>query len=72
MIDERPVLDPITRLSLGPHALAVSAPRFNFYTDTVTIKAGDTLELTPQLQPMGAPAAPRTETKAGRCEPGQG
>jgi len=72
MIDERPVLDPVTRLSPGPHALAVSAPRFNFYTDTVTIKAGDTLELTPQLQPMGAPAAPRTETKAGRCEPGQG
>ena len=72
MIDEQPVLDPVTRLSPGPHALAVSAPRFNFYTDTITIRAGDTLELTPQLQPMGAPAAPRTETKAGRCEPGQG
>jgi hypothetical protein len=72
MIDEQPVLDPVTRLSPGPHALAVSAPRFNFYTDTVTIRAGDTLELTPQLQPMGAPAAPRPEAKAGRCEPGQG
>ena len=72
MIDERPVLDPVTRLSPGPHALAVSAPRFNFFTDTIAITAGDTLELTPQLQPMGAPAAPRRETKAGRCEPGSG
>jgi hypothetical protein len=72
MIDERPVLDPVTRLSPGPHALAVSAPRFNFFTDTIAITAGDTLELTPQLQPMGAPAAPRRESKGGRCEPGSG
>ncbi|HET7425262.1 MAG TPA: protein kinase [Gemmatimonadales bacterium] len=72
MIDERPALEAVTRLSPGPHALAVSAPRFNFFTDTVTIAAGDTLVLTPQLQPIGAPAAPPREAKASRCEPGPG
>jgi serine/threonine protein kinase len=72
MIDERPALEPVTRLSPGPHTLAVSAPRFNFFTDTVTIRARDTLELTPQLQPIGAPVPPQREAKAGRCEPGAG
>jgi hypothetical protein len=72
MIDERPALEAVTRLSPGPHALAVSAPRFNFFTDTVTITPGDTLVLTPQLQPIGAPAAPPREAKASRCEPGPG
>ncbi|MBA3316987.1 MAG: protein kinase, partial [Gemmatimonadales bacterium] len=38
MIDERPVVDPTTRLSAGPHVLAVSAPRFNFFTDTVVVR----------------------------------
>ncbi|HET7240080.1 MAG TPA: protein kinase [Gemmatimonadales bacterium] len=72
MIDEQPALEAVTRLSPGPHALAVSAPRFNFFTDTVTITPGDTLVLTPQLQPIGAPAAPPREAKASRCEPGPG
>jgi hypothetical protein len=73
MIDERPVLEPVTRLTPGPHTLAVSAPRFNFFTDTITISSGDTLELTPQLQPIGAPLQPRREVRlVGRCEPGPG
>jgi serine/threonine protein kinase len=72
MIDERPALEAVTRLPPGPHALAVSAPRFNFFTDTVTITGGDTLVLTPQLQPIGVPAAPPREAKANRCEPGPG
>ena len=72
MIDEQPTLETVTRLSPGPHALAVSAPRFNFFTDTVTITAGDTLVLTPQLQPIGSPAAPPREAKATHCDPGPG
>jgi serine/threonine protein kinase len=78
LIDERPVADPITRLSAGPHLLAISAPRFTFFTDTIVIRAGDTLELTPQLQPIGAPAQPAREDSleppraqaADRCSPG--
>jgi len=82
MLDERPVVDPTTRLSAGPHVLAISAPRFNFFTDTIVIRAGDTLELTPQLQPIGAPVQPapdasrevqpRASRGAGRCSPGAG
>ncbi|MBA3260398.1 MAG: protein kinase, partial [Gemmatimonadales bacterium] len=79
LIDERPVTDPVTRLSPGPHALAVSAPRFNFFSDTIVIRAGDTLELTPQLTPLGkaAPAPvdatpPPAPVRATRCTPGAG
>jgi hypothetical protein len=78
MIDEQPVLDPVTRLTAGRHVLAVSAPRFNFFTDTILIRAGDTLELTPELQPIGAPVPagegvagrPRAQRAVDRCAPG--
>jgi serine/threonine protein kinase len=70
LIDEQPVTDPTTRLSPGPHVLAVSAPRFNFFTDTIVIRPGETLELTPELQPIGAPQAP--PRAAVRCSPGPG
>ena len=40
MIDEKPVTEPVTRLPPGPHALGVSAPRFNFYSDTIVVTAG--------------------------------
>jgi hypothetical protein len=82
LIDERPVTEPTTRLSAGPHVLAVSAPRFNFFTDTIVVRAGETIELTPQLQPIGAPAppaqdasppaAPRAARASGPCAPGAG
>jgi hypothetical protein len=80
LIDERTVLDPTTALSAGRHVLAVSAPRFNFFTDTIVIRAGDTLALTPALQPIGAPTPaepvgppPAPASAAGasdRCSPG--
>jgi hypothetical protein len=81
MIDEQTVVDPTTRLAPGRHVLAVSAPRFNFFTDTIVVRAGETLELTPQLQPIGAPAppaqngspeAPRVSDAGARCSPGPG
>jgi serine/threonine protein kinase len=82
LIDERPVTDPTTRLAPGPHVLAVSAPRFNFFTDTIVVRSGETLELTPQLQPLGAPeptasgASPQSPTRperaVARCSPGAG
>jgi outer membrane biosynthesis protein TonB len=87
LIDEQPVSDPTTRLSPGPHVLAVSAPRFNFFTDTIVVRPGETLELTPQLQPIGAPMPPAQDTSpeaspqapppalpsaGGHCSPGAG
>ena len=58
MIDERPVTESVTRLSPGPHAIGVSAPRFNFYSDTVVVRPGEILEVTPPLTPLGAPTPP--------------
>jgi serine/threonine protein kinase len=76
MIDERPVTDTMTRLTPGPHAVAVSAPRFNFYSDTIVIRPGEITELNPQLSPLGSPVLPRRERvlarTAGRCDPGPG
>ena len=76
MIDGRPVTESVTRLPAGPHAIGVSAPRFNFYSDTIVVRPGEILELTPPLTPLGSPTpvAPRAPTAraAARCEPGPG
>jgi serine/threonine protein kinase len=75
MIDEKPVTESVTRLPPGPHAVGVSAPRFNFYSDTVVVRAGEILELTPPLTALGSPAPARRAPVvrlAGRCEPGPG
>jgi hypothetical protein len=81
MIDEKPVQDAVTPLTAGAHMLAISAPRFNFFTDTIRITGGDTLELTPALLPLGAAARPDRDPSASppvvtrmanRCSPGPG
>jgi serine/threonine protein kinase len=75
LIDERPVTDPVTRLPPGPHAIAISAPRFNFYSDTVVVRPGQTAEITPQLSPLGAPVPARRRDafrQLARCAPGPG
>jgi hypothetical protein len=75
MIDEKPVREPLTRLLPGPHAVGVSAPRFNFFSDTIVVRPGEIIELTPQLTPIGAPDLPRRAAIAralGRCGPGPG
>jgi hypothetical protein len=76
MIDEKPVTEAVTRLPPGPHAVGVSAPRFNFYSDTIVIRPGEITELNPQLSPIGSPVLPRRQgviaRSGGRCEPGVG
>jgi serine/threonine protein kinase len=75
LIDEQPITQALTRLPPGPHALAISAPRFNFYSDTIVIRPGQIQELTPQLVPMGAPVpVKRDEPRraAPGCVPGPG
>jgi serine/threonine protein kinase len=77
MIDEKPVIDTMTRLPPGPHAIAVSAPRFNFYSDTIVVRPGEITEVNPQLSPLGSPILPRRERvlarlAGGRCDPGPG
>jgi serine/threonine protein kinase len=75
MIDEKPVTEAVTRLAPGPHAVGVSAPRFNFYADTIVVRPGEILEVAPELTPIGAPLRARRETRervASRCDPGPG
>jgi serine/threonine protein kinase len=75
MIDEKPVSEPMTRLTPGPHAVGVSAPRFNFYSDTIVVRPGEIAEVSPELTPIGSPDLPRRRAvtrAAGRCEPGPG
>jgi serine/threonine protein kinase len=59
MVDERQVTEPITRLPPGPHAIAISAPRFNFYSDTIVVRPGQIQDVTPALTPIGAPVLQR-------------
>ena len=74
LIDEKPVTQALTRLTPGPHALAISAPRYNFFSDTIVVRPGQVQELTPQLTQLGAPApSTRRETRSdARCLPGPG
>ncbi|HEU5303784.1 MAG TPA: protein kinase, partial [Gemmatimonadales bacterium] len=74
MIDEKPITQALTKLAPGPHALAISAPRYNFYSDTVVVRPGQIEELTPQLTQIGAPAPVRREEPraAAGCVPGPG
>jgi serine/threonine protein kinase len=74
MIDEKPITQALTRLPPGPHALAISAPRYNFFSDTIVIRPGQVQELTPQLTQLGAPApSTRQQVRAdARCVPGPG
>ena len=69
MIDEEPVTQALTKLPPGPHALAISAPRYNFYSDTIVVRPGVVEEFTPQLSPIGAPI-PARRNQQRRTEPG--
>ena len=53
LIDERPATTAVTSVPVGRHVIAISAPRHNFYADTVTVRKGDTLLLTPRLTRLG-------------------
>jgi serine/threonine protein kinase len=75
MIDEKAVTEALTKLTPGPHALAISAPRYNFYSDTIVVRPGQIEELTPQLTLFGTPVpARRGEQRraAAGCLPGPG
>ena len=74
MIDEQPVTQALTKLPPGPHALAISAPRYNFYSDTIVVRPGQIQELTPQLVQIGAPVPTRGEARRAvpGCVPGPG
>ncbi|MEO8201117.1 MAG: protein kinase [Gemmatimonadota bacterium] len=70
MIDEVAVAGATIRLAPGPHVLAISAPRFQFYTDTVDVAPGTVLDLVPNLVPLsGVPTLTRGQRRAGEPVP---
>ncbi len=54
MVDGQPATKATMRLPAGPHEIAISAPRYEFYVDTVQVPREDLLELSPSLVPIGA------------------
>ncbi|HET8621987.1 MAG TPA: serine/threonine-protein kinase, partial [Gemmatimonadales bacterium] len=73
LIDERPVSEPVTRLPPGLHVVAISAPRYQFYAETVRVEPGQELELRPVLTPLGVAPRPRQlAQRAPTCAPGPG
>jgi serine/threonine protein kinase len=75
LIDEQPITQALTKLPPGPHALAISAPRYHFYSDTIVVRPGQIEELTPQLVQIGAPVPVRPGGTRGAlpgCVPGPG
>jgi serine/threonine-protein kinase len=56
LIDEQPATSAITPVPVGRHVVAISAPRHNFFADTVTVRKDDTLLLSPRLIRLGQSA----------------
>ena len=82
MMDENPVTGSTITLAPGRHVLAISAPRSQFFTDTIDIEPGTVLEVAPNLVPLsgslqqrrqqrtGSPVAPAATVVATCDEPG--
>jgi hypothetical protein len=69
LVDESPVMGATIRLNAGRHILAISAPRYQFYTDTLEIESGKHLDLAPNLVPLGGPAAVRQQRRQQALAP---
>ncbi len=69
MIDGEPTMTPVTRVPAGRHAIGISAPLRNFYQDTVDVRAGEVLEVSPVLTALGAPAPSGRGAERFSCEP---
>ncbi len=64
LIDEQRAVTAVSRLPVGRHVVAISAPRRNFYVDTVDVKSGETLELEPALTMLGSAPVARPRRQA--------
>jgi serine/threonine-protein kinase len=66
LIDERPVTTSPIRISPGRHVLAISAPRYNFFADTIEVQPGAVLEMAPNLAPLGSTTTPTIPNRVQR------
>jgi len=69
LIDEREAITATTKLPVGRHVIAVIAPRYNFYTDTVTIRPNELVLYEPQLSAFGEPLRDKSKAIATRPAP---
>jgi serine/threonine-protein kinase len=67
MVDNKALTDPETRLPAGFHELGITAPKYTFYLDTIEIKPGQQLSLTPVLTPLGIAPLPKEVPKPLDC-----
>ena len=63
MVDETPATSATIKLLPGRHVIAISAPRFQFFTDTVDIAAGVVQDLTPALVPLSGTLPQRVQQR---------
>jgi hypothetical protein len=68
MVDTRTMLETQIRLSTGSHELAIVAPGYEFYKDTIIIITNQELVVTPDLARIGAGIRPR-ERRGGAAIP---
>jgi hypothetical protein len=69
LIDEREAMTATTKLPVGAHVIAVIAPRYNFYTDTVTIRPNELVLYEPQLSAFGEPVRDKAKAISTRAAP---
>jgi serine/threonine protein kinase len=68
MVDTKTMLETQIRLSTGSHELAIVAPGYEFYKDTIIIITNQELVVTPDLARIGAGIRPR-ERRGGVAIP---
>jgi len=56
LIDGEPAVSALTRLPVGVHAIAITAPRHSFFTDSVEIRLEEIVDYQPNLTAVGDPA----------------
>jgi serine/threonine-protein kinase len=59
----------VTELPSGPRAVGITAPGHVFFTDTIIVLAGDTIDYEPLLTRLGATPGPRRRTPARDTAP---
>jgi hypothetical protein len=69
LINEREARTATTKLPVGSHVIAVIAPRYNFYTDTVTIRPNELVLYEPQLSAFGEPVRDKSKAISTRAAP---
>jgi serine/threonine-protein kinase len=64
LVDEIPATSATIKLTPGRHVLAISAPRFQFFADTIDIAPGVILDMKPTMIPLSGMLQQRRQQRA--------